>query len=105
MRKRIPANSLKFATVRCEYVLHPLALATVGQADDEPAWRSKDVYGDSVDLPRSATHMGEHAKARKPACEQPGDPVRECNVDLRQPSLPKPHHQNACGGDGDDYDG
>jgi hypothetical protein len=34
-----------------------------------------------------------------------GDPVGEDDVDLRQPSLTKPHHQDARGGDDDDYDG
>jgi hypothetical protein len=49
--------------------------------------------------------VGQDAEAQKPAREQAGDPVREGNIDLREPSLAKPHHQNARGGDDDDYDG
>ena len=45
--------------------------------------------------------MLENAETRKAACEQPGDPVREDDVDLREPSLPKLHHQNASGNNGD----
>ena len=52
-----PADSLKFATARLEYVLHPLAVAAIGQGNNEPALRSKDVYGSSVDLSRPATHI------------------------------------------------
>src|ERR1035438_8759191 len=33
------------------------------------------------------------------------DLVGKGNVDLRQPSFPKPHHENARGGDGDGYYG
>jgi len=49
--------------------------------------------------------MRKDAETRKPACEQPGDPISEGNVDLRQPSLTEPHQEHARGGDSDDCDG
>ena len=103
----LPASS-HFAAACHEDVLHPLALAGVGERDDESGWRSKDIYWGSVNLPRFATHVRENAEARKPACEKAGDPVGENNIDLRQllrqPSFAKPHQQHACGGDDDDDD-
>jgi hypothetical protein len=48
--------------------------------------------------------MRENAETGKPACEQAGDPVREDYIDLRQPSLTKPHHEHARRGDGDNED-
>jgi hypothetical protein len=45
--------------------------------------------------------MRENAETGKPASEQACDPVRKGNVDRRQPSLSKPHHENARRGDGD----
>lgn len=41
------------------------------------------------------THVCENAETRQPACEQASDPVRKNNIDCREPSLPKPHHENA----------
>jgi hypothetical protein len=38
----LPASS-QFAPARRENILHPLGLAAVGERDDEPARRSKDV--------------------------------------------------------------
>ena len=101
------ADRLEFTTARREHVLHPFRLAAVGQGDDEPMGRSKDVHRSSVDLPRLAPHMREDAEPRQPARKQTGNSVCENNIDLREPSLPKPHHRNAWGGDGDDddYDG
>jgi hypothetical protein len=37
----------------------------------------------------------ENAETRKPTCEQAGDSVREGDIDLRELSLAKPHHENA----------
>ena len=45
----LPASS-QSAPARRENILHPLGLAAVGERDDEPARRSKDVYGCTVDL-------------------------------------------------------
>ena len=90
----LPA-SLEFAAARREDVLDPLRLAAVGERDDEVVRRSEDVHRGAVDFARFATHVRENAEARKPACEQTGDPVRKDDVDLRQPSLPKAHHDNA----------
>ena len=63
--------------------------------DDEAVRRSKNVYGCTVDFAGLSSDVCENAEARKPTCEQPGDPVREGDVDFREPSLPKPHHENA----------
>jgi hypothetical protein len=63
--------------------------------DDETFRRSKDVYGCTVDLSRVTTHMRENAEAGKPSSEQPGDPVRDCDIDFRQPSFAEPHHEHA----------
>lgn len=90
----LPASS-EFAPARREHVFYPLALAAVSEGNDEAIGRSKDVYRSAVNLPRLATHVCENAETRKPTSEQTGDPVREDNVDLRQPSLAKPHHENA----------
>jgi hypothetical protein len=49
--------------------------------------------------------VGQDAETRKPASEQPGDRVRDRNVDLCESSLAEPHQQDSCGCDGDDYDG
>jgi hypothetical protein len=49
--------------------------------------------------------MRENAKSGEPTREQARDPIGEGNVDLRQPSLAKPHHEYARGCDGNDYDG
>src|SRR5215469_5790784 len=57
--------------------------------------RSKDVHSGSVGLPRLATNVRENAETRKPTREQARDPIDEGTVDLRQPSLAKPHHENA----------
>lgn len=69
-------------------------LAAVRERDDEAVRRSKDVYGCTVDLAGLSSDVGQDAEAGEPACEQPGDPVRENNIDLCQPSLAKPHHEN-----------
>jgi len=61
----------------------------------KPVRRSKDVYGCTVDLTGLATNVPENAETRKPAREQAGDPVRKDDVDLREPSLSEPHHENA----------
>lgn len=45
----LPPSS-QFAPARRENILHPLGLAAVGERDDEPARRSKDVYECTVDL-------------------------------------------------------
>src|SRR5208282_6235305 len=100
----LPASS-QFATARHENVLHPFRLAAVCERDDEAVRRSKNIHWRPVDLAGLSSDVGQDAEAGKPACEQPGDPVREGNVDLRQPSLTEPHHEHACGSDGDDYDG
>src|SRR5271167_266281 len=97
--------SLEFASPCRKDVLHPLRLAAIGERDNEAVRRSKHVHWSSVDVTRFATHMRENAETRKPTCEQSGDPVRDRDVDLRQPSLTEPHHEHARGGDGDDYDG
>jgi len=80
-------------------------LAAVGERDDEAVRRSKDVDGCTVDLAGLSSDVGQDAEARKPASEQPSEPVSEGNVDLRQPSLAEPHQQHARGGDGDYDDG
>ena len=90
----LPA-SLKVATARRENVLHPFRLAAVRERNDEAVRRSKDVDGCTVDLAGLSSDVGQDAEARKPARENAGDPVREGNVDLCQPSLAKPHHENA----------
>lgn len=87
--------SFEFTAPRREHVLHPLALAAVGERDDKSAGRSKDVHWRSVDLTRLSTHVGENTESGKPAREEPADPVRENDIDLRQPSLAKAHHENA----------
>jgi hypothetical protein len=46
--------------------------------------------------------MRENAETRKPTREQARDPVRENDIDLRQPSLAKPHQEDATDSDGDD---
>jgi hypothetical protein len=100
----LPA-SLKFAAACREHVLHPFRLAAVGERDDEAVRRSKDVDGCTVDLAGLSSDVGQDAEAGKPAREQPSDPIRDSDIDLRQPSLAEPHQQHARGGDGDDYDG
>ena len=100
----LPA-SFEFAAACREHVLHPFRLAAVGERDDEAGRCSKDVDGCAVDLAGLSSDVGQDAEARKPASEQPGDPVSKGNVDLRQPSFTETHHEHACGGDGDDYDG
>ena len=99
------AASIEFAPACGEHVLHPFRLAAVGEGNGESIGRSKDVDRSSVDLARFATHVRENAEAGKPACEQAGDAIRGRDVDLRQPSLAKPHHQDSCGGDDDCDDG
>jgi len=100
----LPASP-QFAAARREDVLHPLRSAAACESDDEAVRRTKDVYGGTVDLAGLSSDVGQNAEAGKPACEQPGDPVRKGNVDLRQPSLTEPHHEHARGGDSDDCDG
>jgi hypothetical protein len=69
-----------------------------------PTGRSKNIHWRPVDLAGLFSDVGEDAEAGKPACEQPGDPISEGNVD-RQPSFTEPHHAYARGDDRDDYDG
>jgi hypothetical protein len=91
----IPPASLKFAPACREHVLHPFRLAAVGERDNEAVRRSKNIHWRPVDFAGLSSDVGQDAEARKPACEKAGDPVGEGNVDLRQPSLAKPHHENA----------
>jgi hypothetical protein len=80
-------------------------LVFLRERNDEAVRWSKNVHRSPVEFAGLSSDVGQDAEARKPASEQPGDPVGEGNVDLRQPSLTKPHHEHARGGDGDDYDG
>ena len=90
----LPA-SFEFAAARRKHVLHPLRFTAVREGDDEAVRRAKDVYGCTVDFAGPSSDVRENTETRKPACEQTGDPIREGNVDLRQPSLSEPHHENA----------
>jgi hypothetical protein len=76
-------------------------LTAVGKGDDEAIVRPKDIYGCPVDLPRLAPYMRENTEARKPACEETRDSVRDRDIELREPSLAKSHQEDACGKDGD----
>ena len=89
----LPASS-EFAPACRQHVLHPLRLTAVGFRDDESSGCSKHVYWRSVDLSRLAPHVRENAKPRQPTRKQAGDPIRESNVNLRQPSLAKAHHES-----------
>ena|SRR6516165_4037619 len=62
-------TSLQFASACREHVLYPLALAAVGERDDEAVWHWKDVYRCAIDFPRLATHMRENAEPRQPTRE------------------------------------
>jgi hypothetical protein len=97
-----PAPSSEFASTGCHHVLYPFRLATVREGDDKTMGRSKDVHRGSVDPAGLATDVRENAEAGKPTCEQTGDPVRDSDVDLRQPSLAEPHHQDSASCDGED---
>ena len=80
-------------------------MAAVRESDDEAGGRSKHVHWGSVELSGFSSDVAQDAEARKPASKQPSDPIRESNIDLRQPPLAEPHEQDSGGGDGDDdYD-
>jgi len=94
----------EFAPTCRNHILHPFGFAAVGERNDESIGRSKDVHRSAVDLSRLPTDVLENTKTRQPACEETGDSVRKGDIDLREPSLLKPHHQHARGGDEGDYD-
>jgi hypothetical protein len=90
----LPPASPEFAAACREHVLHPLGLTAVSERDDESIGRSKDVHGGAVDLSRLAPHVRENTETRKPGCEQPGDSVRDSQVEGCYPSFPESNQED-----------
>ena len=64
----------------------------VGTTADRRRLNGLNERSDAVRLP---TYLRENAETRKLAREQAGDPIRKGDVDLRQPSLARTHHEDA----------
>ena len=69
------ALSLKLASASGQYVLDPFTILSVGQRDEEPFRRSKNIHWCSVNLTRFATYVCQNAEAGQPGCESARDPV------------------------------
>jgi len=70
------APSLKLASASGNYVLDPPAIPSVGQCNEKPLLRSKNIHWSSVYLPRLSTYVCKNPETERSGGESTRDPVR-----------------------------
>jgi hypothetical protein len=76
-----------------QHIPYPLAFPSIGERNQEPFWRSKNIYWRSVYLPRLSTCVGQDAEAGQLGGESVRDSVRDSEIEGGYPIVAKPDQQ------------